>query len=79
MICIGATEWEVYRKGNGGRAKMQIDLGIQLMSHAIELEWTDLNKDPPDWMQQATLIACKCDKCFFVSMTLQLEYITRKS
>ncbi len=43
----------------------QVDLGIALLNHAIELEWMDTSKPRPDWMRQSTLAPCDCGQCYF--------------
>ena len=45
--------------------KCQIDLGIDLLNFAIELEWTNTTTPRTGWLRQTSFIPCDCKKCFF--------------
>ncbi len=62
---VGAKEWKKYTNRHYGRGDFQVDLGIALLNHAIELEWMDTSKPCPDWMRQSTLVPCDCGQCYF--------------
>ncbi len=62
---IGPKKWKQYSNKNVGRMKLQIDLGIELLNFAIELEWADTTTTRPGWLRQTSFIPCDCKKCFF--------------
>ncbi len=62
---VGAKEWKKYTNRHYGCRDFQVDLGIALLNHAIELEWMDTSKPRPDWMRQSTLVPCDCGQCYF--------------
>ncbi len=80
LISDGHREdWKKYTKNNG-RRKMQIELGILLLNHAIELDMQKgkptYKKDGttytpwkdgerPKWMRQSAPIPCQCKQCYF--------------
>ncbi len=62
---IGPKKWRQSRDKNGGHMKLQIDLGIELSTFAIELERADSTITRPGWLHQTSFIPCDCKKCFF--------------
>jgi hypothetical protein len=61
-------QWKKYLDKHGGRKKFQIDLALQLMDHAIRLDWNGDISDHtgrPRWMRQTPFLPCSCQMCFF--------------
>ena len=61
-------QWKQYLDKHGGRKKFQIDLALQLMDHAIRLDWNGDISDHtgrPRWMRQKPFLPCSCQMCFF--------------
>ncbi len=58
--------------------KLQIDLGIELLNFAIELEWADTTTTRPGWLRQTSFIPFDRKKCFFClnKLTNEIHHCT---
>ncbi len=59
------SSWKKYSCKNYGRARFQMNLGLQLIKYAIEHKWTNLDGPRPSWMRQNKFLSCNSNKCFF--------------
>jgi len=63
MSKVGDEKWSKYKNSNTGRHDFQIDLGIDLISYGIGLDWT--GDERPDYMRGDDFVPCNCNKCYF--------------
>ncbi len=61
---IRESEWSRYLKKEFGRHDFQINLGMSLLTRAIEWDW-DGKLKKPGWMRQSPVLPCNCNQCFF--------------